>query len=278
MMLGQDSNTLKCLIIGSNDFAIDFEQFLSQNKFQVDSFYSIDDLSLGSSYDLVFLFVEDDLQLKSNILSQLKNSYPDALLTCSIEGIDLSTIQDASKTNVIGLNFSYPVKSSPFMEIIRTQENADDSIHLIQEIGLNNWKLDPYISNNISARNYMLAAMTREAMNLVDKGYATAESIDRACRNDAGYYLPFTGNFLYMDLMGTIAYALVMKDLNPELSKSSALPNWFTNLVETGKLGMKENQGIYTYQEGDYEAWRNLMQDFSSDIAQVITKYKKNYE
>ncbi|MGH2624394.1 MAG: hypothetical protein ACRDE7_12065, partial [Sphingobacterium sp.] len=91
-------------------------------------------------------------------------------------------------------------------------------------------------------------------------------------------YMPFTGNFLYMDLMGTMAYALVMKDLNPELAKCLTLPEWFVEKVKQGKKGMQANEGLYAYEEGDYEKWEEVFQEFSAEINGLIQKNIQHYE
>lgn len=230
-------------------------------------------------YDLILIFSEEYLEEKRKWIELLKNNCTKGgLVTINVDGINLLTIQKVVNLTVIGLNFSYPLGKSPFMEIITTDKNTQDQIQLIERWGREKLFKDPYIVNNgISARAYMLAAMTREAFHLVTEGYAGIDSIDRACRNDAGYYMPFTGNYLYMDLMGTMAYALVMKDLNPELSNANKLPDWFIDKVVKGNEGMKSLVGLYDYKKGDYETWKTIMDDFSKDINKLIIKYKKDY-
>jgi 3-hydroxybutyryl-CoA dehydrogenase len=115
--------------------------------------------------------------------------------------------------------------------------------------------------------------MVREAFYLLENGYVSVEDIDRACRNDAGYYLPFAGNCRYMDLMGTYIYGVVMRDLNPELSKDRQIPAFFREIVSKERLGMETKQGFYPYQEGEVEQWEEVFRKFSYQIRQIIAKY-----
>ena len=115
--------------------------------------------------------------------------------------------------------------------------------------------------------------MVREAFYLVENGYATVQDIDRACRNDAGYYLPFAGNFRYMDLMGTYSYAEVMKKLNADLSKDNHIPGFFSDIISNGDTGMKSNKGFYNYENGDVEHWNKMFAKFSYKIHEIIAKY-----
>jgi 3-hydroxybutyryl-CoA dehydrogenase len=51
-----------------------------------------------------------------------------------------------------------------------------------------------------------------------------------------------------MDLMGTYAYGLVMKDLNRELSKDTKLPDFIDAIIREGGSGMENNNGFYKYE------------------------------
>ena len=122
-----------------------------------------------------------------------------------------------------------------------------------------------------------MAAITREAFFLVDNGYASIEDIDRACRNDAGYYLPFAGNCRYMDLMGTHAYGLVMKDLYKELSQQDKVSDKLADLLADGKLGMEHGNGFYKYTKKAASQWEEKFRQFSFQIKEIIDKYPFNY-
>ncbi len=118
--------------------------------------------------------------------------------------------------------------------------------------------------------------MLREALYLVDNEYATVEDIDRACRNDPGYYLSFAGNFRYMDLMGPYSYALVMKDLNPELSKADKPPAFVYKMLKDGKTGLHTKKGFYNYSEKEVREWEHLIMKFGYQIEKIISKYPFN--
>lgn len=230
--------------------------------------------------DLIFAFTSDEQKDKVNLMKSLKPFLKkEGLMSINIDSVHLADLQRETQLTLLGLNLSYPKQESPFMEIIATDANSEEQIRFLREFGVNTLEKDPYVvKNGISARAYMLAAMTREAFHLVDNGYASIESVDRACRNDAGYYLPFSGNYLYMDLMGTVAYALVMKDLNPGLCNDSVLPAWFVNQVKEGKTGMRADGGLYPYRMGDFEKWEEVIAEFSKEINVLIQKNIQHYD
>jgi 3-hydroxybutyryl-CoA dehydrogenase len=103
----------------------------------------------------------------------------------------------------------------------------------------------------------MYAMMRRN--HLVENGYATIEDIDRACRNDMGYWITFAGLFRFMDLTGIPAYLTVMKDLFPELDNSTKAPHFIEELVASGAKGVSSASGFYPYTKESAEKWENCL-------------------
>ncbi len=124
--------------------------------------------------------------------------------------------------------------------------------------------------------NRLMYAMMREAIHLVENGYATIEDIDRACRNDMGYWITFAGLFRFMDLTGIPAYLTVMKDLFPELDNSTKAPHFIEDLVASGAKGVSNAQGFYPYTKESAKKWEKLFIEFTYDIRKLSEKYPKN--
>lgn len=228
---------------------------------------------------LVIAITPENAQAKHQLLQKLDRVIAsDAVVAINTESIDLKTLQKSIShpERLIGLNWTEPVHTTFFLEIIATGDNADLATE-IAAFAREFWGKDPYIVKNDGIRGRLLSAMAREASYLVDNGYASVEDIDRACRNDAGYYLPFCGNCRYMDLMGTYAYGMVMKDLNPDLSKDTKLPEFMKQILHEGGLGMQNKKGFYSYTDEEAEKWRGAMEKFSYEIQSIIKKYPFNY-
>jgi 3-hydroxybutyryl-CoA dehydrogenase len=81
-----------------------------------------------------------------------------------------------------------------------------------------------------------------------------------------------------MDLMGTYGYGVVMKELNPELSKEGNIPVFFKDIIAQGGLGMENNKGFYKYEKDDVEKWDQVFRKFSYQIQSMISKYPINYK
>lgn len=238
------------------------------------------ELPASLNYKLVIALTYENKTAKQELISKLENVLEeDTVIAINTESISLSALRNngVNKERIIGLNWTEPAHTTFFLEIIAAEENlgvADDICLLAKSY----WGKDPYIVKDSGIRSRLISAMAREASFLVDNGYASVEDIDRACRNDAGYYLPFSGNCRYMDLMGTYAYGMVMKSLNSDLSKSKEFPEFFNKILENGGLGMENNKGFYAYSDETVNNWKKAMEEFSYQINEIIEKYPFNYK
>jgi len=230
----------------------------------------------AGDHKLGIAVTDENLFEKRSVIRRLEtNLLPGAVIAVNTESIPLSVLQEGCvhPERIIGLNWVEPAHTTFFLELIINERTvkrlADDLFDLAQK----SWNKDPYLtSHDVGIRARLFSGLVREAFYLVQNGYASIEDIDRACKNDAGYYLPFAGNFRYMDLMGPYAYGLVMKDLNRELSRDAEIPPFFEEIMGQGGLGMENNKGFYNYEEGEVKRWNELFRTFSYQIQDVIKK------
>lgn len=245
-----------------------------------DSLKVSDGFKEEDEYGLAIVITAEDPAIKKDTISQLeKELSPGTIIAINTESIYLDIIQQDTvhPDRIIGLNWTEPAHTTHFLEIITNSSVRKGLADQIKNLA-KSWNKDPYIVENFGIRSRLLSAMVREAFYLVENGYASVEDIDRACRNDAGYYLPFAGNCRYMDLMGTYAYGMVMKDLNPDLSKGQKLPEFFTDIVKKGGLGMQNGKGFYQYTPDEVKLWKKIVGEFSYQIEEIINKYPFNYK
>lgn len=219
--------------------------------------------------EVVVAITEEQLAAKRNIIQQLACRLDgNAIIAINTESIPLAELQTGNPRpeRILGMNWCHPADLTFFLELIANATTEAKSIDRLVTMGRERWGKDPYVTHSgFSVRARVMAAWVREAIYLVENGYASMESIDRACRNDAGHYLPFAGNFRYMDLMGTYAYGMVMKDLNPELAQLTTVPEKLAEeLVAYAASGSVEREAAF--------------QRFSEEIRALILKYPNAYE
>lgn len=224
----------------------------------------------------------EDLRTKKSLIKQLESRIsPDSMIALNLEGLSLQQVTEEARypDRVLGLNFTYPAHTTLFMEIVVSEVVKGEYTERLQLIGKRLWKKDLYVvCSGFSIRARMFAAMVREALYLVENGYASVESVDRSCRNDAGYYLPFAGNFRYMDLMGTYSYGVVMETLNTDLADQQDVGSLLPGLLKDGKTGMSNGAGFYPYANGETEAWERIVHEFSTEIRKLMEKFPITFE
>jgi len=263
-------------VVGKSKLGSDILHFLEKIGHQV-SFLDVDsDLPTSIQEQLVIVIAPEDLEVKRSWVAKLEAVLsPEAVIGINMEAIRLTDLQETAVNpkRILGLNWVYPVEKTYFLEIISNSTSDANYSTFMEKLAKECWNKDPYcLSCGFSVRARLMAAITREALFLVDEGYATIESIDRSCRNDAGYYLSFAGNFRYMDLMGTAVYGIVMETLNRELAAQSTLGS-FERLLNESNLGMESGNGFFNYESGDAERWEEIVQDFTDKIANLMQRY-----
>lgn len=238
-------------------------------------------LDKAAGYDIAIAITNENLDEKAAIIQLLENYLDaDVLIAINTESIALSTLQEYAKIpgRLIGANWTEPAHTTYFLEIITNQATSHQLADNFYQTAKILWHKDPYVlRSDKGIRARMMCAILREAFYLLENDYVSVEDIDRSLRNDGGYYLPFAGNFRYMDLMGTYMYGVVMKDLNPELSKNTHIPKFCQDLIDNGSKGMVSGKGFYNYEPGEAEQWEKVFSEFSYRIEEIISKYPFNY-
>jgi len=230
-----------------------------------------------SSCQLVFISAEMPVDEIKRFINKLESvGQAEFIIAIGTAGLPLSELQTGSRhpENIVGVNWSEPVHTSYFMEIVANKiTNATISDQLLR-VGKDYWSKDPYlVEGEYGIQDRLISALIREALYLVKNDYASPSDIDRACRNDAGTYLPFAGNFRYMDLMGTYLYGVVMEKLNKELSTDNTVVGILQNMVANERTGMEAGQGFYSYDEEEAGRIDQKMRTFGFAIQKLMGKY-----
>ena len=201
----------------------------------------------------------------------------DAILTSNTSAIPISILQKETQfpKRFFGLHWAEPSHTTRFLEIICGELSDVNKGEWLYDLS-HNWGKEPtlvrkdirgFISNRI------MYAMYREAISLVENGYATVEDVDRACRNNAGYWMTLVGVFGWMDLTGVPAYHTVMKDLLPTLNNSSEIPKLIDDIVKAGGRGVSNAHGFYDYTTEEAKLWEETFTEFSYEIRRLALKY-----
>ena len=201
----------------------------------------------------------------------------DALIASNTSAIPISLLQRLSKKpeRLFGLHWAEPSHTTRFLEVICGEQSDIIKGEYLYDLS-HSWGKEPtLVRKDIRGfiTNRLMYAMYREAFFLVESGYATVEDVDRACRNNAGYWMTLVGVFRWMDLTGVQAYHNVIKDLFPTLNNSTEMPKLIDDLVTSGARGVANAHGFYSYTPEEAKLWQETFTEFSYEIRKLALKY-----
>jgi 3-hydroxybutyryl-CoA dehydrogenase len=241
-------------------------------------FRMTEELADVAQADIIFECVPEDLKLKQKLFQQLECVVREnCILATNTSAIPISLLQEDMQhpERVLGVHWDDPAHIKRFLEIIPGNATSPDCVEHVATLAAA-WGKEPsllrkevrgFIVNRISY------AMYREACHLVDSGVCTVEDVDRALRNDVGWWMPFAGPFRYMDMMGVEAYYHVMHDLLPDLSTDPEIPRLMRNVVEGGGRGIRNGRGFYQYSPEEANVWEEQFLAFNYEMRRLAAKY-----
>lgn len=200
-----------------------------------------------------------------------------ALLVSNTSAIPISILQThtAIPQRFFGLHWAEPSHTTRFLEVICGDKSDVILAEWLYQLS-HHWGKEPtLVRKDIRGfiTNRLMYALYREAFNLVENGFATVEDVDRACRNNAGYWMTLVGPFRWMDLTGVPAYHNVLTDLFPTLSNRTDVPKLIDDIVKDGGKGVLNAKGFYDYTEEEAKLWEETFTEFSYEIRRLALKY-----
>ncbi|MCO5241320.1 MAG: 3-hydroxyacyl-CoA dehydrogenase family protein [Chitinophagaceae bacterium] len=223
----------------------------------------------------------ENMEIKKSVYKKIEDVVsPGALMTSNTSAIPISLLQEQTTRpeRFFGLHWAEPSHTTRFLEIICGNKSDIKKGEYLYELS-HSWGKEPtLVRKDIRGfiTNRIMYAAYREAISLVENGYATVEDVDRACRNNAGYWMTLVGVFRWMDLTGVPAYHTVMKDLFPTLNNGTKVPKLIDDIVKKGGRGVANAHGFHKYTPEEAKLWEKTFTDFSYDIRALALKYPEN--
>ena len=237
-----------------------------------------EDYSELANCALVIECTLENIDIKKSVYAKIESVIsPNALLASNTSAIPISILQKETlhPERFFGLHWAEPSHTTRFLEIICGEQSNIELGEKLYDLS-HRWGKEPtLVRKDIRGfiTNRIMYALYREACYLVENGYASVEDVDRACRNNAGYWMTLVGAFRWMDLTGVPAYHTVMKDLLPTLSNNTEIPKLIDDIVKAGGKGVANGKGFYSYTAEEAKLWEETFNDFSYEIRKLALKY-----
>lgn len=206
--------------------------------------------------DLVIEAVVEKLEIKQAVFKQLDKLAPEQAILASNSSTIVNSKLAAVTTRpdkVINMHFFYPPLVMDCIEVVKSEqtsiETANQVMQFCQSINRTGILLEKEIFGFIA--NRILLAISKEAVQLYEGGYADFKDIDVIIKKALGHPL---GPFELMDLSGLDVGYFVNQLHYAETGDPADKPaKSIVEKVEAGHLGRKTGKGWYEYSKNNGE-------------------------
>ena len=203
--------------------------------------------------DLVIEAIVEDLDAKKALFRELGGlCKPSAILASNTSSFPIAEMAAASgrPKNVVGLHFFNPVQLMRLVEVVRTDETSDEVFAAARAFGETCGKKPvACVDTPGFVVNRLLVPYMVQALQMLERGDATAEDIDAAMQFGCGYPMGPITLPDYGGLDTTLAILKGWVERYPD-EPAFAIPASLERKVAEGKLGRKSGEGYYKW-EGD---------------------------
>ena len=206
-----------------------------------------------SHSEIVIEAVIEDLRIKKDLFKHLEaGTKPTTILASNTSFLSIASIASATRQpeKIVGLHFLYPAENVKIVEIVQTEQTAQETLQRCHEF-LNQIGKTPVIVADSPGfiMNRVVHPFHGEALQVLGEHIADANQIDRIMKAEGGFS---RGPFESLDITGLDASLTTTKALFDASSGDSRFrPHPIQQrMVDSGLLGEKSGRGFYTYEQG----------------------------
>lgn len=203
---------------------------------------------LSAKVDLVIESIKENLEEKRKLFSKISSICPNEVIfatntsSLKVSEIALST---GRQEKFIGLHFFNPADRITLVEVVRIPQTSNDTLrevlHFLKQVNK-----EPVIVPDIPGfiLNHLLFLMINEAIEMVHKGIAPPQDIDKITMLGANHPI---GPLALADLIGLDTLLVITKNLHKCFGLKYKPSQLLEEMVRDGKLGKKVGEGFYKY-------------------------------
>ena len=202
--------------------------------------------------DFIIESLAENLELKQSIFKQLGEICAENIILASnTSGLSPTDIAKNVKypERVVIAHFWNPPYLLPLVEVVPGSKTSQNTMEITMEwvdfIGKKAVRMEKECLGFIG--NRLQLALLREALYIVEQGWAKPEEVDKSIEYGHGRRLPVTGPFCSADLGGLDIFNNISSYLFADLCNDIKPSKLLQNKVEAGNLGIKSGKGFYNW-------------------------------
>jgi len=206
--------------------------------------------------ELLIECAPEDLALKQRVFAELDRLAPaDLPLASNSSSFPISQIGEgcAGLPRMLGLHFFMPAHLVPAVEVVRSVHTdeavAQRATAIMRAVGKHPVQVRKDVPGFLA--NRIQHALMREAIALVEEGFASAEDVDAAVRYGFGFRYIAAGPLLQKDLAGIDIHCAAATTMYPHLRRDTVPSALMRDLVAQGHYGVKSpsRKGFYEWDD-----------------------------
>jgi 3-hydroxybutyryl-CoA dehydrogenase len=208
--------------------------------------------------DFVIEAIVENLGVKLDFWKEASRlARDDAALTTNTSGLSITKISEAVRLpeRFCGMHWINPPHIVPLVEIIFGENTAEETVETVREVALSVRKRPVVVRKDPSGflLNRLQFAVLREALHIVENGYASMQDVDDVMKYGLGMRYACIGPFETADLGGLDTFYRIASYLFAELSDAKTVSEILGSLYNQGAFGTKSGKGFYDYGNGGAE-------------------------
>ncbi len=224
--------------------------------------------------DVVIEAVFEQLELKLEVFRQLDQLCPDRTILASNSSTLLpSKLAAATRRpeQVLIAHYFNPPYLLPLVELVRHPATSDATVATMYELLTRVGKKPAIVQKEVPGfiGNRLQMALLREALSLVEQGFASAQDVDIVVKNGFGRRYAAAGPFEVWELAGWDFILAVSGYLTPTLESSPENSVVLREKVTRGELGVKTGTGFYDWTPESIEALKKRIGQALATIAKL---------
>ena len=209
-----------------------------------------------SGVGLVIEAVPEMLPLKRAVFATLERLAPAAApLASNSSSFPISEIAAglATQDRMLGLHFFMPAHLVPAVEVVRGERTDEAVAQAVTAIMRSVGRKPVQVARDIPGflGNRLQHALMREAISLVEQGFASPEDVDTVVRYGFGFRYIAAGPLLQKDHSGIDIHCAAAATMYPHLANATEPSPLLRQLAERDEVGMKSprRKGFYRWDD-----------------------------
>ena len=230
--------------------------------------FSTDKTATFSRADFVIESIVEHMEAKKTFWAEISRLVADdVVVTSNTSGLSITEMGTAvhRPQRFAGMHWVNPPHIVPLVEIISGAKTGPEALDIIRDVALSLHRKPVLVKGDPQGfvLNRLQFAVLREALHIVESGYATKEDVDVVMKYGLGMRYSCIGPFETVDIGGLDTFCRIAGYLFADLSDAKDVSPLLADPYNNGDYGVKTGKGFYDYSNGR--------------AAQVIEKRDKDF-